>query len=643
MPYDALRWDASIAELQFQDDATSELWRTRAYAAMPHPVPVRVPDVVVRSGRAFLAHTDHAMTRSGSARFVSRRVLDALLADGDVRHVRHPVKLFTVQGEPWFEDVDAFDLIELNERQPDALFGNDVLGVPSGGLPSVFHTLNRWVVSREVSDRLAALRPAVQGVVWTALVEVPRPDLTRESGSPLRWRRAPSWIRDAPLDAADRELFDSVVANLDDDEPREVLADHLLERGAPFGRLMRFQLDRHRVCVEEPDWSDVRPTTEERGLATWADAWWLGHPRSDHRQWARGFPFDMHELASFERAVERRFTQTVRTLQLTRSHGDLEQRRGLVTHPHLAQVRTLVVDPADQIAPLLEAAPAVRAVRLVGPWPSEVDEVLRGRNLERCDVTLASGVEVADLARLDVRELRITRYAVLTLESLREILDTLPSCVRRVQLWDGLTACLPLVRKVPGWTLDSPAIESDDAFRRVPISVGWLAGSVRGGVVTIPDDLDARHFAYVVTGPRSSWVLATLPEAPVHLELGLVHVTDWPEVHASLPPTVRRVWVTPTFGFDKLLALPQLHEVGLGDPFGGLRLRLRRGPSGDYSHVALSPVGRDRDVLDGLPLERIRSVVPRGLDPHGWALLQTWCASRGLHLEGEVQGGPRGY
>lgn len=147
-----------------------------------------------------------------------------------------------------------------------------------------------------------------------------------------------------------RALFDAVYADPDDDAPRAVLADALLELGDPRGRFIHEQLRRAA--------SGERSSQEERRLLERHEDAWLGELRHllSRVEWARGFPEAAHLGGPRLRRAELSTLRRVHLVGLGRPRESLE---GLTRVEQLARL-----DGGD--LPLLDGFSRLRALALVG-------------------------------------------------------------------------------------------------------------------------------------------------------------------------------------------------------------------------------------------------------------------------------------
>lgn len=130
-------------------------------------------------------------------------------------------------------------------------------------------------------------------------------------------------------------LFDAVYARPDDDAPRFVLGDALLERGDPRGELIAEQRRRYERSI-------ARPTTRERALVKAHGEAWLAPLSGVLRQPAYRLGFlssaalkgGVHDFAAFETLREWR---TIERLQIGATSEDMAA--ALLAMPELVSLR----------------------------------------------------------------------------------------------------------------------------------------------------------------------------------------------------------------------------------------------------------------------------------------------------------------
>ena len=156
-----------------------------------------------------------------------------------------------------------------------------------------------------------------------------------------------AWLEAFPPPAASRKplareavqgLVDAVVANLDDDAPRAVLADRLIEAGDPWGDFIQAQLARTDA---QPLPVDDLPEGEQ-ATATGTPAPWLGEAFTFYTApyYRRGFPEHIMVTSDLDKVIGEPGFRTARRLTIRggrRSH----RVRKLIQHPVCAHVRQI--------------------------------------------------------------------------------------------------------------------------------------------------------------------------------------------------------------------------------------------------------------------------------------------------------------
>lgn len=160
----------------------------------------------------------------------------------------------------------------------------------------------------------------------------------------------------------DAELLDAIYASPDDDEPRSVYADWLLERGDPRGEMIALQLA--RAHAGDPEMSPRERElirTYQRDWLVWV--WDALYPPSV--RFARGFLHAASVNARGDRRLAERLTgdrrwRTVRALAVHDTHPHIP----LYTHAALADLDELHQVTPELLAALLDAPP--RPLRVLG-------------------------------------------------------------------------------------------------------------------------------------------------------------------------------------------------------------------------------------------------------------------------------------
>jgi uncharacterized protein (TIGR02996 family) len=211
----------------------------------------------------------------------------------------------------------------------------------------------------------------------------------------------------------DEELLASIYAAPDDDAPRLVYSDVLLERGDPFGEFIQLQIA--RANGQRDTREREKQLFEQHGLNWWSDhpytrMWW--RPRSPLVHSERGFPskFELlsHTHASVIQETDERLAQlvglpgwsTIRNLELhdSRKHGDaietLLNRSPLVSLRIMSHVWPALLERiAGALLPVealgVSVLPGERLPRITG-FPK-----LHSLYIGASEVTLDDGVRVA--------------------------------------------------------------------------------------------------------------------------------------------------------------------------------------------------------------------------------------------------------
>lgn len=610
--------------------------RSRTWALLQHPLPV-VAIETARSatyGRPLVEVADLLTFGVPGVGLVSRRLL-ACFHDAGVAHRTHPVQIIAARGRERGLDGDDWVLFELLDSQ-GPLFDPDrgTVGVPSDGLPPMFRVGDVMYVTGALAERLQRLGPPLNRVTLTEVPTEPRPERARRAPFERAEPRAPSWIDEPLWLARDAPLLEAVVEDLDNVEPRNVLADQLLERGAPFGRLLRLGLEHERFQAAHPGWRCAEPSAEHQGLHTWAEAVTWG-PYSFDVFWEGGLPYGLGigDKGDLEGAADSVLARALRSIGVTEARP-LDDLRTLLGHPHLARVHRLQVRRPEQVMPLLAAAPQIRHAVLWQPWLPDLEEGLPTTGVQRCEVNLLDAIDPMAVARLDVPELHLRRWYP-HVDELIAFLEALGPRVQRVTVDIEYTAAygLALERTATGWTLGHPP---PDRKRPLGALLGWVKPLLDGGLVTAPASLDPSRVVYVLTRPPEVAVLDALPPLPVMVATGKRRPEDRRKLLRGLPSTIEEIWHE-----RELLETPApgVARRCVGNPKRGVELKLHQGPGGSLERVELATVAWQRSASN----ERLSNLVTPGTlvrrmgspvaDPRGWTNLTAWCAEHGLRIE----------
>lgn len=392
------------------------------------------------------------------------------------------------------------------------------------------------------------------------------------------------------------ELLAEVYADPDDDGPRLVYADALLERGDPRGELVALQIARARGQIsDEGRAREAELLADPARVAAWAQPLSSGGACT----FERGFPA---EISLYRTAKSIVGDPAWATITAVRAISQVPQTVAaqICELPNLRSVETLSVpfferlcerprpwthvgiDGAEPPSPSAFAAlPALRSLALsVGDVPP--DDLLAALDLRSLVLRLGAGsrplalppnlerlhvsarirlpvVDLAHLARLEELHLKYTIY---------EQVLALPASLQRLQLWSGMAASPRIEIAGPSrlrWASLNVRVLAADALRDLS-SVEELVLSANGGVPTGALDGLAR------LRRLDLYVANTLdPDA-------FAHLTRLEELHVVATATAQ----------PRIAGLPIRVLTWLYFPID--------------------------QIPDGLPLERARVRMPRSLD-----------------------------
>ncbi len=204
-------------------------------------------------------------------------------------------------------------------------------------------------------------------------------------------------------------LLAEVYARPNDDAPRMVLADFLLERGDPYGELITLQLARGREGEASPREQELLKRHGKQWLGNLATVLRFNKSYSD-TEFRRGFL----AVADFIFKIERKIRlvlhdemwSTVETLE------NCYEARLLLTHAPLRALRAIVIDPilASELADRTTPFPGVTHVKLTANLPNIPIALLQRLFPARETLELAHLPDLATLDRLGIKQLELDQY-----------------------------------------------------------------------------------------------------------------------------------------------------------------------------------------------------------------------------------------
>ncbi|HEU0032470.1 MAG TPA: TIGR02996 domain-containing protein [Kofleriaceae bacterium] len=276
--------------------------------------------------------------------------------------------------------------------------------------------------------------------------------------------------RGLSADGVERALLDEIYAKLEDDAPRSIYADWLIERGDPLGTFIALQLARHRERAPEPYHEEQRLLDEH-----WAA--WIGMPSAVLAPrmlgFERGFWLECdHDITRPEldapEIVESRSWATVQDVTVGRS--PVERSALLVKTRDSLRAITIQSAPAiDELARVATPFPRVeRLVIDVDIRPPPVLPAFRGLPALRSLVVQCTWPALAWVDRLAATAVPDVEIACR------------PAIAQVQQLIDlaSPTALARLAIRGPTSTTFRAERDSDDTFLVRSVDVGWISDPV---------------------------------------------------------------------------------------------------------------------------------------------------------------------
>ncbi|MEN0067970.1 MAG: TIGR02996 domain-containing protein [Myxococcota bacterium] len=394
-----------------------DAWMYRASDATDEELPALLPDVP--RGRAAIAST--------KLEFLMSRGPDPRVFQAALEWTRALMFRTEPANQVWWKQIETI-LSHWGPHDFDFV-----------GLAREVTKRHRSAFAKRIAKRIAALR---------SLAPVPTPlpaELRAQVDAWLALHPPPQVEGPLKAGVTTEELLHAIFADPDDDEPRAVLADLLVEAGDPRGPFIQRQLASDDVEI---------PIDLREAFALWFGEDFLGHASPKFR---RGFPETVELRSHLRKLVGAPGFQTVRRLAVLRRPRTLDVLSALFAHPVCEHIRQ--VQLPHEVLPALVGGPAVVSVD-IGKFQDWHLEGI-GATLEQLPtvtrVTLGRAPTMTDrLSYLRVREIRIEGVELVSKVLVKGILQGLAPEVAQIDIeqkwpWSPLGESVSFQRTSEGW------------------------------------------------------------------------------------------------------------------------------------------------------------------------------------------------